>query len=75
MARNKIFVEIWDDALLAMRHVFGISKPVHKIFLEFFTEQQADDMSTDVFVTNRRPILSRLSKNKVLDHTHKLDMI
>ncbi|KAJ8940962.1 hypothetical protein NQ318_010363 [Aromia moschata] len=68
-------VHTFDDAVEALKHAFGYSKPAHKIYRELFSKEQKEEEKTDLFVSRCRALLSRLPNTPVLPEAIQLDMV
>ncbi|KAJ8953319.1 hypothetical protein NQ318_012113 [Aromia moschata] len=68
-------VHTFDDAVEALKHAFGYSKPAHQIYRELFSKEQKEEEKTDLFVSRCRALLSRLPNTPVLPEAIQLDMV
>lgn len=68
-------ISTWDEALLALRHSYGLNMPSYKIFKELFSREQKDREPTDIFVNACRALIARLPKPPELHIIHQLDMV
>ncbi|KAJ8946125.1 hypothetical protein NQ318_013176 [Aromia moschata] len=62
-------VHTFDDAVEALKHAFGYSKPAHQIYRELFSKEQKEEEKTDLFV---KTLLSRLPNTPVLPEAIQL---
>ena len=69
----KASVTTWNDALKELRSSFSKILPPHGIFRKMFSEGQLENESTELFISNKRALLSQLPY--VLDERIQLDMV
>lgn len=50
-------VNAWDSAIKTLRHSFGQSRSLDKLFRRLFSKEQGEKDPMDVFVSNARVLL------------------
>lgn len=69
----KATVEDWPEAIENLRHTYGIRKPNFRIYRDIFAREQSANETTDVFVCEKRALLSQLTTK--LAEEVELDMV
>ncbi|XP_063913287.1 activity-regulated cytoskeleton associated protein 2-like [Zophobas morio] len=69
----KLQIKTWDEAMKRLQEVFAPRKTGYKIYLEIFEEKQVANMSTDLFITRKRSLLSQIEQP--LEEAVQLDVL
>lgn len=69
----KASVNTFEEALDALRHAYGFSKPPYQIYIELFSQSQ-DNQKTNLFISRVRSLFSRLTGESALSEHIQLDI-
>ncbi|KAJ3661318.1 hypothetical protein Zmor_006603 [Zophobas morio] len=69
----KLQIKSWDEAMKRLQEAFAPRKAAYKIYLEIFEEKQVANVSTDLFITRKRSLLSQIEQP--LEEAVQLDMV